>query len=267
MAESHLAQGVADLLNGARASEPRSLNQLVMLATRQVRGCSGATAGLWRGTRTVPGAVPGAGPGAGPGPGPGAGPGAGEAADAEPVMDAEPVILAASHPDLPELIEVQLASGRGPVLDALAHGGPVSCPDTLVEARWPEYARAALRRGVRCSVTIASRRGQEAVTLSLFGARPRLLLSNQGELAELLLTLGDAAVGNAAGHGEAQRTAAQLRGAAESRAVVDQAKEMLMQELGCSAEDALAWMRRNSQERNLKMADIARMVISDRSGL
>jgi len=177
------------------------------------------------------------------------------------------VILAASHPDLPELIEVQLASGRGPVLDALAHGGPVSCPDTLVEARWPEYARAALRRGVRCSVTIASRRGHEAVMLSLFGARPRLLRSDQRDLVELLVTLGDVAVGNAAGHGEAQRTAAQLRGAAESRAVVDRAKEMLMQELGCNAEDALAWMRRNSQERNVKMADIARRVISDRSGL
>jgi hypothetical protein len=228
MAESPLAQGAADLLSVTKASEPRSLNQLVVLATRQVRACSGATAGMWR--------------------------------------DGEPVILVASHPDLPELLEAQLASGRGPVLEALAQDEPVSCADTLVEVRWPEYARAALRRGVRCSVTLASRRDDEAVTLSLFGARPRLLESSQRELAELLVILGDAVVGTAADYGEAQRTATQLRAAAESRAVVDQARGMLMQALGCSAEEALEWMRRNSQKHNVKVADIARRVTSGQTG-
>jgi hypothetical protein len=224
MPGSELAQEAADLLSVANASEPRSLNQLVVLATRQVRACSGATAGLWR--------------------------------------DAEPVVMVASHPDLPELIEAQIRSGRGPVLEALADGGPVSCPDTLEETRWPEYASVALRRGVRCSVTLASRRDDEAITLSLFASRPRLLEPSQLELAELLITFGDTVVGNAADYGGVQRTAVQLRAAAESRALVDQAKGMLMQALGCSADEALRWMRRNSQERNIKVADIARSVIA-----
>ncbi len=41
--------------------------------------------------------------------------------------------------------------------------GPVSCPDTLVEERWPEYAQAALACGVRCSVTLAARPGAGAL--------------------------------------------------------------------------------------------------------
>ena len=221
---SDLASETADLLSVANASGPRSLNQLVVLATRQVRGCSAATAGMWR--------------------------------------DSEPVLAVASHPDVAELIEAQIESGCGPVLDALAGSGPVGCPDTLTETRWPEYARAALRRGVRCSVTLASRRGAETVTLSLFGARPRLLDSAQLDVAELLITLGDTVVGNAADYGDARRVAVQLRTAAESRALVDQATGMLMQALDCTADEALEWLRRTSQKHNVKVADIARRVVN-----
>jgi hypothetical protein len=219
-----LAQEAAELLSIANTSEPRSLNQLVVLASRQVPACSGATAVLWRGS--------------------------------------EPAVRAASHPDLPGLDDVQLASGRGPVLDALSGSGPASCPDTLAETRWPEYASAALRRGVRCCVTLAYRSDPDAVTLSLVGARPRSL--EPGQLAELLTAFGGAVVGNAAEYDDAKRTALQLRAAAESRALVDQAKGMLMQALGCSADDALERLRQISQERNLRVTDVARTIIDSR---
>jgi ANTAR domain len=223
MPASDLAHETADLLSLANASEPRSLNQLVMLATRQVLACTGAVAAIWR--------------------------------------DAEPDLLAASHPDLPALIEVQTRAGRGPVLDALAGRGPVSCPDTLDETRWPEYAHAALVCGVRCSISLASRPGPESVTLSLYGARPRLLEFSQRELADLLVAFGDTVVGNAADYGDAQRTVRQLLAAAESRSLVDQAKGMLMQAVGCTADEALRWLRKASQERNIKVTDLADSVI------
>ena len=224
MPRSDLAQEAAELLSIANTSEPRSLNQLVTLASHQVAACSGATAVLWRGH--------------------------------------EPAVRAASHPDLPGLDDVQLSSGRGPLLEALAGGGPVSCPDTLTETRWPEFASAALRRGVRCCVTLAYRPGPDAVTLSLSGARPHSLES--GQLAELLTVFGGAVMGNAAEYGDVKRTALQLRAAAESRTLVDQAKGMLMQALGCSAEDALDRLRRISQERNLRVTDVARTIIESR---
>jgi ANTAR domain-containing protein len=224
MSGSELAQETASLLSLANASQPRSLNRLVTMATRQVRACSGATAGLWR--------------------------------------DQEPVMLVASHPDLPELIDVQLAAGCGPVLDALAGGQPVSCPDALTETRWPEYTSAALHRGVRCSMTLASRHDREAVTLSLFSVRPGMLESSQLELAELLIAYGRAMVGNVADYGDAQRTALQLQAAAESRTVVDQARGMLMQALGVDADEAMRWLRRTSQQRNVRVADIAARVLA-----
>jgi hypothetical protein len=231
MSGSELASGTADLLSLDNASEPRSLNQLVTLATRQVRACSGATAALWRGR--------------------------------------EPVIMTASHPDLPALIVAQLESGCGPVLEVLAAGEPVNVLDMLTETRWAAYTEAALRCGVRCSITLAYRQDVrdsaidgESITLSLFSARPRVLEAGQLDLAELLVTYGGAVVGNAADYGDAQRTARQLRDAAESRTLVDQARGMLMQTLGCSSDEAMRWLRRVSQQRNIRVADVAGMIVS-----
>jgi hypothetical protein len=229
MPRSDLAHQTAELLSIADTSEPRSLNQLVALATRQVTACSGATAARWH--------------------------------------DGQPAVRASSHPDLPTLLDAQLGSGRGPILDALAGGGPVSCPDTLTEGRWPEYASAALRHGVRCSVSLAHLSDGDAVTLSLFGARPRSLESGQLRLAELLAAFGGALIRNADEYGDARRTALQLSAAAESRALVDQAKGMLMQALGCSAADALEKMRQISQERNLRVTEVAAAIIDSRGAM
>jgi hypothetical protein len=232
---SDLAYEAVGLVGITNTSEPRSLNQLVAVAARQVAACSGAMAAVWRG--------------------------------------GEPAMQAATHPDLPALMEIQLASGRGPVLDAVAGAGPVDCPDTLEETRWPEYARLARRLGVRCSVTLAYQPGavppqpaEDAVILSLCGARPRSLAAGLAP-AELLVAFGAAIMGNAAEYGDTRRAALQLRAAAQSRAVVDQAKGMLMQVLGCSAEAALDKMRQISQERNLRVTEVAQVIIDARGRL
>jgi hypothetical protein len=210
----------------AETAEPRSLNQLVADAAREVPGCAGAAAVLWR--------------------------------------DDEPVALAANHPSLPELIEVQVGAGRGPVIDAIGTGEPVACADTLDDDRWPEYAGAALRLGVRCSLTVASRAGAEAVCLSLFGARPRVLAAPSVPLAERIVAFGGVVVGIASEYDEARRAARQLRDAAQARAVVDQAKGVLMHALGCSADEALQRMRQISQARNLRVTEVAARITEAR---
>lgn len=192
-------------------------------AARQVPACSGAAAVFWR--------------------------------------DGEPVAIAASHPSLSGLIETEVSSGRGPALDALRAGRPVGCPDTLDEDRWPQYADAALRQGVRCSLSLAHRSGTAAVCLSLFSARPRMLGPDSVAAAERLVAFGTALVDVAAGYGEARREQQQLHEAAESRARVDQAKGVLMYALGCSADQALERMRQVSQARNLRVTEVAARIL------
>jgi hypothetical protein len=224
---SDLADRAAALLTLTAATEERSLSQLTQLAASQVDGCVAANVTVWQ--------------------------------------HGELTAMASSHPEPSSLVAVQLASRRGPMIEAIAGGGPVSCPDTLADERWPEFSAAALRIGVRSCVVLTDR-GQPLVALSLLGMRPRAVEEDRLQLAELLVAYGGALVGAVADYGDSRRLAGQLRDAATSRAVVDQAKGILMHALGCSADDALERMRQVSQRTNLRATEVAQRIIDAHSG-
>jgi hypothetical protein len=217
----------ASLLSLPTASEERALHRLGSLAASQVVGCVAASVTLWR--------------------------------------DGELASQASTHPDATRLTQIQLDSGRGPMLAALAERVPAQCADTLGEPRWPEYAAAAVRLGVRCSVTLCA--GDQAVlVLALLGARPCAMDLEQLQLAELVAAYSAAVVGAVSDYRESQRTNVQLQDAAAGRALVDQAKGILMHALGCSAEEALAKIRDVSQRSNLRATEVAARVIDAHGG-
>jgi hypothetical protein len=174
----------------------------------------------------------------------------------------EVIGAAATHPDLAELADLQLERGRGPLVAAAEEGLPVSCPDTLAETRWPEYAAAALRRSVRCSVHLVREFPRGALVLSLFGVRPGVLDVQSNPMADTLAAFGSAMLTNATAYGQAQRTASQLKDAVVARSVVDQAKGVLMHALGCDADDALRRLRQESQRRHVKVTEVAAEVVA-----
>ena len=225
-----LWQEATELLSLTNGGEARSLNKLAELAVWQVPSCSGANAVVWR--------------------------------------DGEVVSVASTHPDLAELTEVQLAAGNGPLLEAASKvgGATVSCPDTLDEARWPEFAEAALRRGVRCSVHLVRGLPRGALVLSLFSVRPGVLDAESAPMAELLAAFGGAMLTNATAYHQAQRTASQLKDAVVARSVVDQAKGVLMHALGCDADEALKRLRQESQRRHVKVTEVATEVVASYGG-
>jgi GAF domain-containing protein len=221
-----LGKEAAELLSLTNGGEARSLNKLAELAVWQVAACSGAHAAVWR--------------------------------------DGEVVTDAATHPDLAELADLQLGTGRGPIVAAADAGVPVSCPDTLDESRWPEYAEAALCHGVRCSLHLARKLPRGALVLSLFGVRPGVLDAESVPMADMLAAFGSAALTNATAYHQAQRTAIQLKDAVMARSVVDQAKGILMHALGCDAHDALRRLRAESQRRHIKVTEVATEVVAGR---
>jgi len=224
----HLGHEAAELLSLTNGGEARSLNKLAELAAWQVPACAGAHAAVWR--------------------------------DGEVVSDA------ATHPDLAELCDLQLTVGRGPLLAAADTGIPVTCPDTLDETRWTEYAQAALRRGVRCSVHLVRTLPRGALVLSLFGVRPGVLDAESNPMADTVAAFGGAVLTNATAYDQAQRTASQLKDAVVARSVVDQAKGILMHALGCDADDALRRLRQESQRRHVKVTEVAAQVVAGAKG-
>jgi hypothetical protein len=224
-----LAKDAADLLSVGNSAPMRSLNRLVDLAVREVAGCCGATALLWR--------------------------------------DRELVGLTSTHPDLAELAECQLRTGYGPSIQALRDKQPVGVRDTLRDTRWPDYMTEALCRGVRSTLALVHEFPPMTVVLSIASVRSEAFESEQVPFAETLAAFGGAVLANASAYGDAQREAVQLRNAVESRAVVDQAKGVLMHALGCSADEALERMRRVSQTQHVKVTDVAKQVVQTQGAL
>ncbi|MCP2337033.1 ANTAR domain-containing response regulator [Actinomadura rupiterrae] len=230
-----LAVEIARLGMVGESSDVGTLSRVSELAAQAVPGCAGASGVRW--------AMPDEG-----------------AQDEEP----EPLAHAASHPELAEITDRQLARGRGPVFDVVATRRPLAADDVLAEARWSEATSDMLRRGVRCFSTTPHDSPPVLVTLTLYGVTPGALAPGQHALASLLAATGSAAVSNSLQYDEVHRTAAQLREAVESRAIVDQAKGILMHALGCDADQAFAEMRRISQTRHLKLTALAQRIVGGR---
>jgi hypothetical protein len=205
-------------------AEAKSLSKLAELAVRQVPGCAAAHATIWRG--------------------------------------GELAVVAASHPDPAWLVDLELAAGSGPLTSAVRDGRPVSCSDTLEEERWPQWAAEATRRGVRSSIHLVRQSPPITLVLGLFAVRPRALDTDGVPMAEMLARFGSTVFANSLAYGQAQRTATQLKDSVAARAVTDQAKGILMHALGCDADEALKYLRRESQRRHLKVTEVAARVIA-----
>jgi GAF domain-containing protein len=224
---SDLAVEIARLGLVHEASETTALLRVTELATRTVNGCAGATGVRW--------------------------------ADGDPP---EPLDQAGSHPDLAYLGDVQCARRSGPIFDVAVGGEPVFCTDTLAETRWPDYTPLVLQRGVRCFATTAYRTGPVLVTLTMYGVTPGALDRRELSLGSLLAAQGGAAVSNTRRYEDAHRTAVQLKQAVEARAIVDQAKGVLMHAMGCDAETAFEELKRISQTRHVKLTALAQRVVA-----
>ena len=204
--------------------EAKSLSKLAELAVRQVPGCAAAHATIWR--------------------------------------DGELAAVAASHPDPAWLIDMELIAGQGPLLTAVREGRPVSCRDALDDERWPWWSAEALRRGLRSSIHLVRQSATITLVLALFGVRPGALDADGVPMAEMLARFGSTVFANNLAYGQAQRTATQLKDSVAARAVTDQAKGILMHALGCDADEALRYLRRESQRRHVKVTDVAARVIA-----
>jgi hypothetical protein len=100
------------------------------------------------------------------------------------------------------------------------------------------------------------------LVLGLFGVRPGSLDADGVPMAEMLARFGSTVFANGLAFVEAQRVATQLKDSVAARAVTDQAKGILMHALGCDADEALKYLRRESQRRHIKVTDVAARVIT-----
>ncbi|MET8159567.1 GAF and ANTAR domain-containing protein [Sphaerisporangium sp. NPDC005289] len=176
----------------------------------------------------------------------------------------ERLMLSASHSDLIALVDRESALREGPSVEAVATGRNVLIPDVLQEPRWPRYAATAVKHGVRSSLVLPISVDGATLVLGLYATRPGALAGGSADpLAALLTEQLTVALANVSDYDEVLTDAAQMQEALAGRAVIDQAKGIIMHASGCSAEAAFDELRRLSQHHQVKVADLARLLVSE----
>ncbi|MGI5159304.1 ANTAR domain-containing protein [Microbispora sp. CA-102843] len=172
------------------------------------------------------------------------------------------VLLAASHSELTVLIDRERDLREGPSREALSTGRPVTIPDVMRESRWSRYAATAVRHGVRSVLVVPIAVDNAVVIIGLYGVRSGVF-SSGGPLMALLREQVTVALANIWEFDDVLTGAAQMQEALAGRSVIDQAKGIIMSKSGCSAEEAFEELRRVSQHHQVKVADLAKLLVTE----
>jgi GAF domain-containing protein len=155
--------------------------------------------------------------------------------------------------------ELQYERGYGPCMDAGRGGVPLRVDDMRTEQRWPDYAARVLETGVRSSLSLPLPFQNITIgALNVYSTLPAAFASDESLQAGLTVAESIAiAVANADAHAQMAEQSSNMRRAMESRAVIEQAKGVLMAQRHVDAEAAFEILRAASQRYNRKLRDIA----------
>jgi AmiR/NasT family two-component response regulator len=132
---------------------------------------------------------------------------------------------------------------------------------------YPDFARLAQERGVLSTLSLPLVAGGSGVgAMNLYASVVKGFSDEDEALGADLATAAAIVLANAGAYWDARRLSEQLTEAMESRAVIEQAKGMLMaQSPGITPDEAFDLLRRASQRENVKLRDIARRIVEHRS--
>jgi GAF domain-containing protein len=159
--------------------------------------------------------------------------------------------------------EWQYQGHKGPCLEAAADQSVVSVLDLASDSRWPDWAERASTAGVRSSLSVGLP-SQEKVTgaLNMYALAPQAFDEDAILVSRTFAGYAAVALANAALYNTTADLAEHMRAAMESRAVIEQAKGIIMFDRRCTPEEAFAILSRVSQDSNRKVRDVAAALVA-----
>jgi len=169
-----------------------------------------------------------------------------------------PVTAVTTGPLALDLDEVQYGRGDGPCLHAAAEGEPVEVQDMRSDPRWPHFGEAAVRQGCLSSLSLPLPL-HEGVSgaLNIYARSTGAFDQASREFAQRFASYGAVVAGNMLVYESALDRAKNLEAALASRAVIDQAKGVLMERFKLTPDQAFRALAQVSMETNTKVRDIA----------
>ena len=163
----------------------------------------------------------------------------------------------------PEIDTAQYETGIGPCLDSFRHRQIFRIPDTTKDDRWSAFCEAAAARGVRSTLSIPLVANHEGLgALNLYSRTPNGFSTEDEEVAAQFGVQAAIVLANAQAYWDAHLLSQNLATAMQSRAVIEQAKGILMGAQRCSADEAFQILVRASQRENRKLREVAEDVVS-----
>ena len=161
------------------------------------------------------------------------------------------------------LDEWQYEHGHGPCLVAAETTATLSVTDMTHETRWQDWADRCVRAGAHSSLSIGmpihdSVKG----ALNVYASKPQAFDDEAILLGQTFADYAAVALANAHLYDSQTTLAQHMRAAMDARAVIEQAKGIIMGERRCTAEEAFAILARNSQNTNVKVRDIAAALVA-----
>lgn len=175
----------------------------------------------------------------------------------------QPSTFAATDENTYELDRRQYVLHDGPCLDAARRQQVNRWSLREAEQRWPEFTSLAEEMGLRSYLSAGlGITGRSLGALNLSSHDPDGFDRLDEELISLFTAPAAAAIVVVSRYSEARDLAAQLEQALRSRAVIDHAIGIIMAESHCDAHQAFAKLSRASNNRNMKLRDLAAEIVT-----
>jgi GAF domain-containing protein len=182
--------------------------------------------------------------------------------------DGRPTTGVFTDDQAPEIDVAQYRSGKGPCLDAWRQRRVVRI-EVMAEAfsDYPEFAEAASAHGIASTLSLPLVAGDNGVgALNLYSARANGFSADDETVGVELASAAAIVLANATAYWAAAELSEQLSQAMRSRAVIEQAKGILMaRSPELSPDEAFDLLRRASQRENVKLREIAQRLVDRRT--
>ena len=178
------------------------------------------------------------------------------------VTDGNKVRTRASSDELAERVDRhQYDNGDGPCLEAISTGASVRSVPFGEETRWPDFVKRAAAEGVTASYSVPLKTGERTVGALNLYSLTRAFGDADEDLSEAFAGHAAVAVANADAYHQALDLSRHLEEALKSRDVIGQAKGIIMERERVTADQAFEMLRKVSQARNVKLREVAELVV------
>jgi ANTAR domain len=179
----------------------------------------------------------------------------------------KPVTVGSSDRSAWEADQVEFDTEDGPCVEALRTGGVSGPIDLATEQRWPAWTAVATLLGFSSAAGIPGEVSPgERIALNLYSPLPGAFDGDALHRATLFAEEVARTLPAAVRLFEADERATHLEQALASRSTIDQAIGVLMSQNRCTPDVAFGILRRASQNRNIKLRDVAAAIIERYTG-